>query len=255
MRVRWRRGRRSFWTPTPPARDTVRSRSLLRSFNYAIEGVVYALRTQRNMRIHAAATAAVLGASLFFRIGRTEFLAVVFAVSFVMVTELINTAVEAAVDVATQSFDPLAKIAKDVAAGAVFVAAINALIVGYIVFFARIGDVADLLLDRVRQTPAHITIVALLLTSIGVLAGKALTRSGTYMRGGWPSGHTATAAAAATAIAYVTKSTGATVLSSFLVFLVAQSRVENEAHTWPQVIVGGLLGFLIATLVFQVSWF
>ncbi|MBF4509074.1 MAG: diacylglycerol kinase [Aeromicrobium sp.] len=232
----------------------MRSRSLLWSFNYAIEGVVHALRTQRNMRLHAAAAALVLGASLFFRIGRLEFIAVIFAITFVFVTELVNTALEAAVDVATQSYDPVAKIAKDVAAGAVFVAAINAVIVGYVVFFARIGDVTDLLLTRVRQTPAHITIVALLLTSIAVLVGKAITRSGTYMRGGWPSGHTATAAAAATALAYITGSAGAAALGVFLAFLVGQSRVENGAHTWPQVLVGALLGFLVATAVFQVSW-
>ena len=232
----------------------MRSRSLLWSFNYAIEGVVYALRTQRNMRLHVVAAVAVLAASLFFRIGRIEFIAIVFSIAFVFVTELANTAIEAAVDVATQSFDPLAKIAKDVAAGAVFVAAINAVIVGYIVFFARIDSVADLLLTRVQQTPAHITIVTLLLTSIAVVVGKAITRSGTYMRGGWPSGHTAAAAAAATAIAYVTGSAGAAGLAGFIAFLVGQSRVENGAHTWPQVAVGALLGFLVATVVFQLSW-
>jgi len=86
----------------------MRSRSLLWSFNYAIEGIVYALRTQRNMRIHVAAALLVLGASLFFRISRLEFIAVLFAIVFVFVTELVNTAVEAAVDVATQSFDPVA---------------------------------------------------------------------------------------------------------------------------------------------------
>ncbi len=232
----------------------MRSRSLLWSFNYAIEGMVYALRTQRNMRIHAAAAVAVLIASLFFRIGRFEFLAVGFAITFVLVAELMNTAIEAAVDVATQSFDPLAKVAKDVAAGAVFVASVNALIVGYIVFFARLSDVGDLLLTRVRQTPAHLTLVALVLTSIVVLVTKALTRSGTYMRGGWPSGHTALAASAATAISFVTESSGAAVLAAFATFLVAQSRVENEAHTVPQVIAGAAVGVLITALAFQLFW-
>lgn len=232
----------------------MRSRSLLWSFNYAIEGIVYALRTQRNMRLHVTAALLVLGGSLFFRISRLEFIAILFAIVFVFVSELMNTAIEAAVDVATQSFDPIAKVAKDVAAGAVFIASVNAVIVGYIVFFGRLDRVGDLLLLRVQQTPMHITIVALLLTSIGVLVGKAITRSGTYMRGGWPSGHTATAAAAATAIGYVTASGGAAALAALIAFLVGQSRVENGAHTWPQVIVGGLLGFLIATLVFQVSW-
>ncbi|MHB1323912.1 MAG: diacylglycerol kinase [Coriobacteriia bacterium] len=231
------------------------NRSLISSFNDAIEGMVYALRTQRNMRLHAGAAIVVLSASLFFRIGRFEFIAIIFAIAFVFASELANTALEAAVDVATQSFDPLAKIAKDVAAGAVFVAALNAVIVGYIVFFARIGDATDVLLTRVRQTPAHITIIALLLTGLMVLIGKAITRKGTYMKGGWPSGHTAVAASFATAIAFITDSTGAAVLAGTIALLVAQSRVEGRIHTVPQVVAGGVLGVLITTLVFQLSFF
>lgn len=233
----------------------MRSRSLLWSFNYAIEGIVYALRTQRNMRLHVASAITVLAASLFFEIGRTEFISIIFAISFVFVAELANTALEAAVDVATQSFDPLAKVAKDVAAGAVFVSAVNALVVGYIVFFARITSMTGSVLDRVRQTPAHITIIALLLTGLIVLVVKAITKKGTYMRGGWPSGHSAVAATCATAIAFITDSAGAAVLAGFIAILVMQSRVEGEAHTVPQVIAGAALGILITTLVFQLSWF
>lgn len=233
----------------------MRSRSLLWSFNYAIEGVVHALRTQRNMRIHVAAAVVVLAASLFFRIGRYEFIAVCFAIAFVLVAELANTAIEAAVDVATQGFDPGAKIAKDVAAGAVFVSALNALIIGYIVFFGRMTHAADVLLLRVKQAPTHVTVVALALTAFAVLATKALTREGTFLHGGWPSGHTALAAAAATAIGYVTASAGATVLAGFITALIAQSRVESEAHTIPQVLLGAALGVLITTVVFQLFWF
>lgn len=233
----------------------VRRRSLLWSFNYAIEGIVYALRTQRNMRLHVAAAALVLVGSLFFRISRIEFLAVAIAITFVLVAELANTALEAAVDLSTQGFDPAAKVAKDVAAGAVFVAATNALVIGYVVFFARLSNIADLLLVRVRQTPTHVTVVALVLTALAVLVSKALTREGTFMRGGWPSGHTALAAASASAIAYVTGSAGAAVLGAFMTALIAQSRVESEAHTIPQVIAGALVGFLITTVVFQVFWF
>ena len=230
-------------------------RSLLWSFNYAIEGIAYALRTQRNMRIHVIAAAIVLIASLFFGVSRLEFIAVCLAITFVLVAELVNTALEAAVDVSTQGWDPVAKIAKDVAAGAVFVAAINALAVGYVVFFARLTSMSELLLVRVRQTPTHVTVVALVLTALAVLVAKALIRGGTFMRGGWPSGHTALAAASASAIAYVTQSAGAAVLGAFITALVAQSRVESEAHSIPQVIAGALLGFLITTVVFQVFWF
>ncbi|MDI6902008.1 MAG: diacylglycerol kinase [Anaerosomatales bacterium] len=233
----------------------MRSKSLLWSFNYAIEGIVYALKTQRNMRLHIAAAALVLVASLFFRIGRFEFIAVVFAITFVLVTELVNTALEAAIDVSTEGFDPVAKVAKDVAAGAVFVAAVNALVVGYIVFFTRLSSMADTLLVRVRQMPLHLTVVALGLSAIAVLVFKAITRTGTFMRGGWPSGHTALATTAATAIAYITDDASATVLAFFAAALVAQSRVESEVHSIWQVTWGAIVGALITTAVFQLFWF
>ena len=79
----------------------MRSRNLLWSFNYAVEGIVYALRTQRNMRLHAVAATAVLFAALFFRISALELVAIVFAIGLVICAELINTAIEAAVDIST----------------------------------------------------------------------------------------------------------------------------------------------------------
>lgn len=234
----------------------MRSRSILWSFNYAIEGIVYALRTQRNMRIHVAAATIVLVAALFFRVSRLEFLALILTISFVIGTELVNTAIEATIDVATQSFDPFAKIAKDVAAGAVFVGAVCAMVTGYVVFFGRLANVTTTLLVRVRQTPSHVTVVALVLAAFAVLVAKALRREGgTWLRGGWPSGHTALATAGAAAIAYTTGNAGAGVIGLFIAALVAQSRVESETHTVWQVIWGGVLGFLITTAIFQVFWF
>ena len=234
----------------------MQSRSILWSFNYAIDGIVYALRTQRNMRIHVSLATLVLVAALFFRVSRIEFLALVLTIGFVIGTELINTAIEATVDLATQSFDPFAKVAKDVAAGAVFVGAVTALVVGYVVFFGRLATVTTTLLVRVRQTPSHITVVTLVLTAFAVLVAKAVRRKGgSWLRGGWPSGHVALATAGAASIAYITGSAGAGVIGFFIAALVAQSRVESETHTVWQVLWGGLLGFLITTAIFQVFWF
>jgi diacylglycerol kinase (ATP) len=85
-----------------------------------------------------------------------------------------------------------------------------------------------------------------------VLAVKAATHEGTFVRGGWPSGHTALAVATATAIGYATQSAKALLLAMFIAALVGQSRVETEAHTIPQTVLGALLGFLLTTAVFQV---
>lgn len=234
----------------------MRSRSIIWSFNHAIDGLVYTLRTQRNMRIHVGVAILVMVGSLFFRVSRIEFLAVLLTISFVLGTELVNTAIEATVDVATEGFDPVAKIAKDVAAGAVLISAISAVVVGYVIFFGRLTDVTHVLLVRVRETPAHVSLVALGITALAVLIAKAVSgEGGTWLHGGWPSGHVALAAGGAAAIAYITGSASATVIALFVAALVAQSRVESETHTAWQAVWGAVIGLLITTVVFALFWF
>jgi diacylglycerol kinase (ATP) len=230
----------------------VRSRSLLWSFDYAIQGIVYALRTQRNMRLHALAASVVLIAALVLRVGGLELIALLFAISLVIVTELANTAIEAAIDLAIDTFDPMAKIAKDVAAGAVLVSSVNAVAVGYVVFFARLTPLTQGFIEKTRASSATLTLIALALTGLAVLVIKSLTHEATFVRGGWPSGHTAIAVAVATSIGYATGSAKAMILAMFIAALVGQSRVESEAHTIAQTVLGALLGFLLTTAVFQV---
>ena len=105
------------------------------------------------------------------------------SIAFVLVAEMINTAIEGAIDAATTSFDPMAKLAKDIAAGAVLIASVNAVAVGYLVFAGKAADKTARVLDRVRNAPAEITLVALVLTVIIVIATKAWTGRGTPLRG------------------------------------------------------------------------
>jgi len=227
------------------------SRSILWSFNYAIEGIVYALRTQRNMRIHVAAAVFALCGALVLGVDRMGLAAIVFAISLVFVTELVNTAVEAAVDLATDRYDALAKVAKDVSAGAVLVSAMNALVVAYLVLLEPLKRVAQQGFAWVKMAPSGLTVIAVGLVLLAVLVLKSMSHEGTFMQGGWPSGHTALAFGAATAIGYATGNATVLVLSLGIAALVAQSRVEGEIHTIPQVTLGALLGILIVTLVFQ----
>ncbi|PKQ15926.1 MAG: diacylglycerol kinase [Actinobacteria bacterium HGW-Actinobacteria-7] len=229
-----------------------RGHSLLWSFNFAIDGIVYALRTQRNMRLHMGAAVLVAVASLFLDVTGIELAAVVFAISLVFITELVNTALEAGVDVAIDHYDPLAKIAKDVAAGAVLVAAINAVVVAYLVLFERVRLLMQDGLDIIKIAPSDLTIISLCIVLLAVLVMKAVSQEGTWLQGGWPSGHAAVAFGSAAILGFITGSAGALVLGLFIAFLVAQSRVEAEIHSVPQVIVGALMGLLIVTAVFQV---
>lgn len=116
----------------------MRNKRFIRSLEDSFRGICSALRREKNMRLHLISAAIVLAASLYFKVDKIEFLFVLTAIALVLVTEMINTAIEAAVDLKTMEFHPLARLAKNVAAGAVLCAAIFALVVGYIVFAGRL---------------------------------------------------------------------------------------------------------------------
>jgi diacylglycerol kinase (ATP) len=232
-----------------------RSQSIFESFNYAAEGVIHALRTQRNLWIHFTVAAAVLVAAVGFGVSKLELMVLLLAITFVLVAELVNTAIEAAIDVASTSFDPMAKIAKDIAAGAVLVATLNAVAVGYLVFSGEVADRSSRFLDRLSDAPAELTLVALAVTVIIVIAIKAYTGRGTPLRGGLPSGHAAVAFAGWMAVTLVLDDSGHRFLISSLTFimalLVAQTRVETGVHSASEVASGGLVGALVTLVLFQ----
>ena len=232
-----------------------RAPSLIESFNYAIEGIVHVLRTQRNMRIHFVIAIGVLVAALAFDVSRLELIALLIAIAFVLIAEMINTAVEAAVDVASTSFDPMAKLAKDIGAGAVLIAAVNAIAVGYLVFSGQVAEESSRLLDRLSEAPAELTLVALVITTALVIGMKAVSGRGSPLRGGWPSGHAAVAFAGWMAVTLVLDDTEHRFLVSSLVLimalLVAQTRIEAGVHTTLEVASGGALGALVTLAVFQ----
>lgn len=233
-----------------------RGPSLLESFNFAFEGVIHVLRTQRNLRIHFAIAAVVLVAAVSVGVARLELMALLIAISFVLVAEMLNSALEAGIDVATTSFDPLAKLAKDIAAGAVLIATVNAVAVGYLVFSDKIVNRSSRLIERLADAPAELTLIALVLTIIIVLATKAYTGRGTPLRGGLPSGHAAIAFGGWMATTNVVGDSRHWFLVSSLTFLmallVAQTRVESGVHSFLEVSYGALLGSLAVLVMFQV---
>ena len=233
-----------------------RSPGLLDSFNYALEGIIHVLRTQRNMRIHFAIAVIVLVAAIFADVTKLELIALLLAIAFVLIAEMINTAIEGAIDIATSSFDPMAKLAKDIAAGAVLIAAINAVAVGYLVFSGKTASKTARLIDKVRDAPAELTIVALVVTVIVVIGIKAWTGSGRPLRGGLPSGHAAVAFACWIALTYIAGADHRFLISTIafvMAVLVAQTRVESGVHSSLEVALGGLLGALTTLALFQLS--
>jgi diacylglycerol kinase (ATP) len=229
--------------------------NVLDSFNYAFEGIIHVLRTQRNMRIHFLVAVVVLILALIVDVSKMELIALLISITFVLIAEMLNSAIEGAIDVSTTTFDPNAKLAKDVAAGAVLIATVNAIAVGYLVFAGKAADRSSELLDRLREAPAQLTLVALVLTIIAVIGTKAWTGRGTPLRGGLPSGHAAIAFAGWMAATYVLNDHEHRFLISTLTFimalLVAQTRIEAGVHSALEVTYGALVGALTTLVLFQ----
>ena len=108
--------------------------AFLASFGFAWQGITYVLRTQRNARIHLAIACLVLAAAILLRLSAGELATLLLCMMMVFTAEMMNTVVEAVVDLVTLEYHPGAKIAKDVAAGAVLVSAGGAVLVGMLIF-------------------------------------------------------------------------------------------------------------------------
>lgn len=117
-----------------------KKKPLWRSFGYAFSGIWTGIRKERNMKIHSAALMLVVIAGTVFKISVTEWCVCIILCALVMALELVNTAVEAVVDLVTEEQRPLAKIAKDTAAGAVLIAAIASVVIGLLIFIPHMAE-------------------------------------------------------------------------------------------------------------------
>lgn len=172
--------------------------------------------------------------------------------AIVIAAELINTAIEAAIDMTTNYYHPLAKIAKNAAAGAVLITAINAIVVGYVIFWDKLSNISYEVIHKVKNNEPYTIFIVLVIVSFATIIVKAIFGEGTPLKGGMPSGHSALAFSIATAIALITEEPTCIMLSYLMAFITAQSRVDSEVHTLSEVIVGAIFGMLITLLIFTI---
>jgi diacylglycerol kinase (ATP) len=219
------------------------------SVNCAIEGIIHAARTEKHMRRHFLAALLLLLAVLLLRVSPLEFALLTVSVCFVLFAELINTAVEALVDLVSPEFHPLAKIAKDVAAGGVLVAAFGAVVMGYLILSRYLFPLYKETLGMVGTPSETGTAVALLAVIIVVVVLKALSGKGTPLEGGLPSGHAAIAFAIATVVTFTTQDPLISMLVIVMAIMVSHSRLLLRYHTMKEVFLGAATGVLITIVV------
>jgi diacylglycerol kinase (ATP) len=229
----------------------MRPKTWVQRANLAIEGIIYSVKTQRHMRYHLVSALSALVLGLVLNVSRTEFILLCMAIILVIVTEMLNTAIETTVDMISAEFHPLAKIAKDIAAGVVLVASIGALTLGYLILYPALKAAIVTGQWHVRQSPGDvIAFAALAVVIILVIIIKAFFGKGEPLHGGMPSGHAAVAFSIWTASVYLTGSLPITLLTLLLAVMVSWSRWSSGIHRPVEVMSGALLGAGVTFLFF-----
>ena len=230
----------------------MRLQGFVGSFNAAVEGFIYVLKTERNMRIHFLIALFFLLLGIYLSFSAVEIMILSITITLVLMVEMINTAIELTIDMIKTEVHPAARVIKDVSAGAVLLASINATIIGYILSAKRIPFNVGEYMSSIRSSPWHLTFMALILVFGSSILGKIIFHKGTPLRGGMPSGHSAIAFAIWTIIAFFSNNSIVIALAFLMAFLIARHRVKDAVHTVWEVIAGAILGILLTTVVFQI---
>lgn len=221
------------------------------SLNCAIEGILYAAKTQKHMKFHFIVAVLILLLSLFLNVSRIEFVLLAVSITLVLFAEMVNTAIEVTIDLVHEEYHPLAKIIKDVAAGGVLIASVGAVVMGYMILSEPFFGYVTFSVEHIKRSPAQVTLIALILVVLAVVLMKSHIGRGTPLEGGMPSGHSALAFSIWTAVSLIVKEPFVIVLTLALAIMVSHSRLLLGIHKKREVVAGALLGFLITLFLFQ----
>lgn len=222
-------------------------------FRNAQDGILHCFRTQRNMRIHFIVLVAVLLSGLLLNFDNRDMLVLLFAITLVIVSEMFNTAVEIIVDMVTEHYNPAAKLAKDVAAGAVLLSAMNAIIAGVLIFFGqkKLVQIQEQMRQNTGPDIVQVVVIGVVALALLVIISKLLSNTGSPWHGGIISGHTALGFLLAMTIFFTAANSYIAVLAVLLAVLIAHSRVEAGVHSVREVILGAVIAIFLTSLVFR----
>lgn len=225
--------------------------SFVESFNCAIEGLIYVIKTQRNMRVHLLLAIFALICGVVLRLDGIDFLFVCLAITLVLWSEMMNTGVELQIDLISETYHPLAKIVKDIFAGAVLLASTFAVLVAYLILAKKFDIPVQIGISRIQASPWNISFICLTIVLVVAILMKILLQRGTPFYGGMPSVHAAVAFGIWILVTLLSASTIIAILSLVVALMVAQNRVTMGAHNYKEVAVGALLGSLLSLTLYQ----
>jgi diacylglycerol kinase (ATP) len=226
------------------------------AFRVAMRGMVYTFRTQRHMRIHLYVVLAVTLLGIFVGFRLNQVLVLLFTISLVLVAEMFNSAIEATVDLAQPNYDPRAKFAKDIAAGAVLITTMIALVVGALMLLSegRWEQIKlNLSVDSLGIPFTARFVLGLFLVFVCVVVGKGLGKRGQVFQGGLVSGHAAFGFFIATSVIFISDSAVVASLVIVLAAIIAQSRLEAKFHSIFELSLGAVVGVILALVLFGLA--
>jgi diacylglycerol kinase (ATP) len=227
----------------------------LESFNAAIEGIILATKTEKNMRIHFSAAILAIFLALFLKVTKIDVLLIFISAFFVLFAETLNTSIEYLSDYVSKEYSPGIEAVKNLAAGAVLLSSFCAFVVGYIIFSKYLYYMIYYVLNMIKTTGSDISIVVISIVFVGIIIIKAIFNKGTPLRGGFPSGHAAVAFSIWLMVSLLTLNPVVSLLTLILAFLIALSRINNGIHTRIEVLTGSIIGILITALIFKLFYF
>jgi diacylglycerol kinase (ATP) len=224
------------------------------SANHAIEGILHATRTQRHIRFHLFSAFAILLLCFFIGLRQLEFALIALLIMLVILAEMFNSALEAAVDLASPEASELARIAKDMAAGAVLICVLAAVVVGYIILAPYLRGMLHGVWRLPHHTADHIALLALIITMMITVIIKGYFGSGTPLRGGFPSGHAAVVFSLWFSLIHLTASLALMGGALAVALTVAAQRIRVRVHSLRDVVFGALLGASVTQALFWIFY-
>lgn len=230
-----------------------KNKTFFTAMRHAIDGVIRAFKTERNLRIDYVIGLFVLICSLFFDFTKTEFACLCLTIGFVIFAEMINSTVEYIVDLITDKYDDRAKAAKDIAAGGVLISSVVAVIVAFFLFADKLTMATTAVITTIFSSNIYILFTIIFAVIILAVILKGILGKGSNYSMAYPSARVALAFGLTTYVYIITRSILVGGVALILSIIIAQIRVENTKTRPVYMVISAIIGVLVVLIIYQIT--
>lgn len=230
-----------------------KNKTFFTALRHALDGVIKAFKTERNLRYDYLIGLFVLICSLFFDFTKTEFACLCLTIGFVIFAEMINSTVEYIVDLITDKYDDRAKAAKDIAAGGVLIASVVAVIVAFFLFFDKLTMATTSVISTIFSSNIYILFTIIFAVIILAVILKGIIGKGANYSMAYPSARVALAFGLTTYVYIITRSILVGGVALILSIIIAQIRVENTKINPIYMVISAIIGVLVVLIIYQIT--